>query len=72
MKHTSLDEILGDFNPTATEKSNLKEGGPVTIWLTPDYKARYDQLQAKSGKKFIKKLREIVRVAIDVTEAKVS
>ena len=73
MEAQSLDQILGTFDPNSTaEKSNLKTGAPVTIWLPPEYKAKYDQLQKRSNREFIKKLREIVRVAIDVSEAKFS
>lgn len=73
MNKKSLDEILSDFNPKSTlQKSNLKSGGPVTIWLPKEYKSRYDELQKTSDRRFCKKIRELIQAAIDMTEAKAS
>lgn len=68
-KDQSLDEILADFDPkeSGSTKQNLK-GGTVTIWLSPEDKARYDRLQQLSDRRFITKVREIVRAAISKAE----
>lgn len=65
----SLDAILDDFNWSAEEREDVKAGGPVTVWLTPKYKAKYDRLQEASNRRFIKKIRELVKAAIDRCEA---
>lgn len=62
----TMENILSDFTLTADP---VKLGAYVTLWIPADYKARYDELQAKSGKKFSKKVREIVKAAIDMAEA---
>jgi hypothetical protein len=65
----SLDAILGDFNPNESiSRVSVKSGGPVTIWLTAEYKAKYDRLQEKSHKRFCKKVRELIQAAIDHCE----
>ncbi len=69
----SLDKILDEFEPAeTTERGKFKLGGPVTIWLTPEYKAKYDKIQKVSSRRFCAKLRELVHAAIDMTEAKAS
>ena len=67
-REKSLDAILGSFDPNEeTGRANLK-GGTVTIWLSPEYKAKYDRIQERSQRRFVKKLRELVQAAIDRTE----
>ena len=61
----SLDAILDDFDCRSEEREDVKAGGPVTVWLTPKYKAKYDRLQEASNRRFIKKLRALVKAAID-------
>lgn len=75
MKDKSLDAILADFNPMDRDSSEkFIKAGTVTIWLDPEYKSKYDRIQEKSQRRFGKKLRELVRAAIDrcETEAKAS
>jgi len=69
MSKKSLDEIMEGFSLAAQQsRGTLKTGAPVTIWLPAEYKARYDQLQAVSGKRFCKKVRELIEAAIDRCE----
>lgn len=70
VKETSLDEILGEFDPGETTRTTGLTGGSVTIWLSAEDKARYDRIQESTGRRFSKKLRELVLAAMDVTEAR--
>lgn len=72
MSDRSLDSILDNLETVTEKKSPIKEGGPVTIWLPREYKARYDLIQRETGRKFGKTLREMIQVAIDRTEPRVS
>lgn len=65
--NASLKDILEDFSPAANTVT-ARARRPVTIWLSPEDKARYDRLQDMSGRGFSKKLREIFRAALDVAE----
>lgn len=70
---TSLDDILGDFNPgDSSGKSSLKSGAPIAVWLSAEDKARYDKLQQTSGRRFCKKLRELILAAMEVAESRAS
>lgn len=61
----SLDAILSNFNPSENEQeSSLKDRECVTIWLPATMKARYDRLQEQSGRRFSKKIRELLLAAI--------
>lgn len=72
MSEKSLDAILGDFNPGESPAKGNLQGGTLTIWLSPEYKAKYDNLQRVSNRRFIKKVREIIQAAIDRTETRAS
>ena len=65
----SLDAILAEFNPMEPRAPKAPcpnaGGATITVWLSPDDKARYDRLQQLSGRRFGKKLRELIRAAID-------
>lgn len=68
----SLAEILGDFNlQDSADASGLKSGGPVTIWLPADYKAKYDRLQKASDRRFCKKARKALQALIDLADQKI-
>lgn len=71
-ENMSLREILGDFNPTGQIKSDSRSRHAVTIWLSPEDKARYDRLQAASGRGFSKKAREALMALIALAEARAS
>ena len=70
MKTISMDEILGDFNPKEKARGSNLKGGTVTIWLSPEDKARYNQLQECSGGRFSKKAREALLALIAAAEAR--
>lgn len=72
MREQSLDAILGSFDLNEAISGCDLKGGTVTIWLSPEYKAKYDRLQEVSQRRFVKKLRELVQLAIDKTEARAS
>ncbi len=65
----SLDDILGDFDNIKTEKCG--ERRPITVWVSEETKAQYDQIQVDSSKQFSKKIRELVIMAINKTSQKV-
>lgn len=62
----SLDAILDGFEPeTPAARETVKSGAPVTIWLSAEYKEKYDRIQERSRKRFCKKVRELIQAAID-------
>lgn len=69
MKNKAIHDILSDFNPNEPcAESELKKGAPLTIWLPARDKARYDKLQKMSGRKFSKKVREVIQAVLDMVE----
>lgn len=70
MSKRSLDEILSGFRASdPAKRSRIKDGAPISVWLVPEYKEKYDSIQEKSGGKFCKTLRELVMAAIDSVES---
>ena len=71
MREKSLDARLGSFDLSecVDRTDSRSRGGTVTVWLSPDYKAKYNRLQLASQGRFSKTLREIVKAAIDRAEA---
>lgn len=67
-KETSLDAILEDVKLDEPAYESLKATGkPVTIWLSAEDKALYDQLQERtrgSGRRFSAIARDLLRVAM--------
>ncbi len=69
MQPKSLDSILSTFDPSKPAPAGeLSERECVTIWLPLEYKAAYDRIQKSSRRGFSKKLRELIKAAIDVAE----
>jgi hypothetical protein len=66
----SLDDVLNDFSVEPTQPAG--DYTTITLWVHKDYKARYDELQKKTSRRFCKKLRELIMIAIDTTQAKAS
>lgn len=68
----NIDTILSSFDPAgpAREPSELAGGKPIAVWLPPDYKNRYDRLQAAHGRRFSKHLRELIKAAIEHAESR--
>ena len=75
----SLDAILGDFKTLESHdrsgRTGPKDRRCVTIWMTPEDKARYDRLQELSkgtGRKFSNVAREAILALIDLAEDRAS
>lgn len=68
--HKSLDDVMKDFETSLSDGSGLKKrasvsGGPLTVWLTAEYKAKYTEIQTRTQKQFTQVLRELIYTAID-------
>lgn len=69
----SLDEILSTFDPKETSpKSRLTGGTSITLWVSPEDKERFNQLQLKTNRRFGKKARELLLAAMEIAEARAS
>lgn len=64
----SLDDIFKDLAPILTEIKDVDQKDSVTVWISKDYKQKYDVLQAKTKRKFSKLLVEVIKSAIDKAE----
>jgi len=67
----SLDSILADFGTEDLARANWRSRVAVTVWLSPEFKARYDKLQQASGRRFHKKVRELLQAAIEQAELRI-
>lgn len=67
----SLDDIFKDYAPILTEIKDVDQKDSVTVWISKDYKQRYDVLQAKTKRKFSKLLVEVIKSAIDKAESSI-
>lgn len=68
MREKTIEDLLGDFRPVQSANRSTLTGGTVTIWLSAEDKARYDRLQEMSGRKFSKKVREVLMAIIERAE----
>lgn len=72
----TLEAFLGDFRPVEGKNDQGQKGRRcVTIWLTPEDKARYDRLQEMSkgtGRKFSDVARKTLQALIDLAEQRAS
>ncbi len=66
----SLEEFFSDLS--TPEKKPKTRHKCITFWLPEEYADRYGRIQTNSAKQFSKKLRELVMLAIDKAEIKVS
>lgn len=64
----SLDAIIDDFVALQTEQPDPSNRKAITIWVTPEYKEKYDRVQKRSGRQFWNKLQQVVYAAIDRCE----
>lgn len=64
IQEQTIDDMIGDVNFEARDKTYIK-GKSITIWVPDEYKEKYDLLQSRSNKVFGKKIKEIVKFAID-------
>lgn len=66
MKKDSIDTIVENFDfAEFTNEHSTGRGGPITVWLPNEHKAKYDELQTSSGRKFGKLLKEVLKRTID-------
>lgn len=67
-KKDSLDALLENFSVVTNECAN-EELRPLTLWVPKSHKEKYDNLQARTKRRFGKKLKEVFILAINKTEA---
>lgn len=60
---SEIEDMISDFK--CTKENKERAIAPVSIWLQPEYKSKYDELQSRSDKKFGKLVQEILKKAID-------
>lgn len=60
----SLDAILKGFVTEGSGQPDPAKRRPLTIWLSPEDKEKYDRLQKKSGRRFCDVVRELLVTAI--------
>ena len=66
MKKDSIDMIVENFDVSQfVVEHGTGRGGPITVWLPNEHKAKYDELQSTSGRKFGKLLKEVLKRTID-------
>lgn len=67
----SLDEILKEFNLDGGVGGGREDQRGLTLWLDEGQKAKYDMIQLKSKKRFIRVLQSLVTTAIERTYQKI-
>lgn len=65
MDKFSPDQFAEVFVLSEEKHERTEDREPLTIWITAEYKARYDLLQARSRHKFGKFLKEVIKKSID-------
>jgi hypothetical protein len=66
----TIDDVLNKFTASADDSQSLTRGKTVTIWVSSEVKARYDELQVKSRRRFGKAARELLLELITAAEAR--
>lgn len=61
----AVDSIVEEFDFLQMQVDAPIPCEPITFWIPVEYKIKYDLLQAKSGKKFGKVCKEILKKTID-------
>lgn len=61
----SLDDIFEGFEIIEHEPLTSKNRGGVTIWLPEEYKAKFQELQQRTGRRFGKKVQQLLMKSID-------
>ena len=62
----TIDQIFLDIESLLdNEAEPAAESEPLTIVVQSTYKLKFDELQDRTGKKFGKKLKELIYLAID-------
>jgi hypothetical protein len=70
MREKSLDAMLDGFELSVRDGGE-KRGTTLTLWVTPELKARYRRLQ-QQNRQFCHLLGKIVEAAIEKAESKAS
>lgn len=68
----SYSEVMGSFDPRKKSGNFFELHKPITVWVTNETKAAYDNIQAESGSAFSKTLRDVVSLAISDASQKAS
>lgn len=64
----ALSEIK-DVDLSGDKEGYVKAKSPITIWLPPEYKDRFDHYQELTNRKFGKLVQKLLKKAIDSVES---
>jgi hypothetical protein len=70
MKMDFIQEIVSDVEPRDGD-SKVKEGAPITLWISKRDKERYEMLQKATDRKVSKAFRKAVTLVLDAVEEKI-
>lgn len=68
----SVDSVLKEIEEidlSGKEAGYIKARSPVTVWLPPEYKDKFDHYQELTNKKFGKLVQKLLKKAIDSVES---
>lgn len=68
----SFDSILSDLFTKENKPIKSRSRRAVTIWVSPEDKARYDRLQRESRRRFSKKAKQALLALIQMAENRAS
>lgn len=71
MSDETISGMLSDFCE-GERPTPVKDGNPITIWVSSEDHARYKRIQKQSHQKFSKKLRDILKAALIEAERRLS
>lgn len=61
----SVDELIKNFDLYKNSEDRRENCSCITLWISNDYKAKYDQIQLESKRRFAKLLQTLVKYSID-------
>lgn len=68
-KNNSIENVLKQIDTLTKSETLVSDSNSyVTIRISTDYKAKFDDLQRKTGRKFSKVIRDLIVVAVDHAE----
>lgn len=68
----SIDQIIKNIDFDMDDQAFKKSRGSLTLWISKEYKEKYETLQSKTDKRFSKALQQIFTLAIDKAEKEIS
>jgi hypothetical protein len=68
----SLDQIFSDLDLSSDNEAMPARGTTITLWIPVEAKERYVRLQRRTGRRFSKKVRDLILAAITMAESKAS